>query len=432
MAGPTRSRRILPKLLVILVVSAIGLEVGSRLLDRLRGKPWIAEERRAAIEEFCRQLSGDAFTPADKRDEPPGAEDFESSVLQPYVSWEHPSTQRLIAEDVEYFRSPQSKATLDIYILGGSVAQLFGQLGVDKLAEIVQLEPGLRSKPIRIHNYACAGYKQPQQAIGLAYLLALGHEPDAVIDINGLNEAAIGWSNAELGSNPLYPSLAHWAKATNGIRADPEMVGYLHDVRASQDRARTFGEKFLRSGLWRSCFLEHVASLKLDRLRRQYVRAYGILTTYIAERPKEAETSGPEFPRDDEGIAAMILRSWTENSISLAGMCQERGIAFVHVLQPTLLDEGSKPLTQKEIDGGTAVPAWGVGVRKLYPRMREAGPRLAERGIAFVDLSRVFQDHPEDIYYDVCHFQEHGNEILAVAMANALSKALRERGGTPR
>jgi hypothetical protein len=246
-----------------------------------------------------------------------------------------------------------------------------------------------------------------------------------VIDIDGLNEAAVGWSNAKSGANPLYPSLAHWAKATKGIRADPEMVGYLHDLRESQDRAREFGEWFLRTGLWRSSFLEHVASLRLDRLRRRYVRDYATLMGYIAERPKEAETSGPEFPKDDEGIAEMILRSWTENSISLAGMCGERGIAFVHVLQPTLLDEGSKPLTQKEIDGGTAVPEWGVGVRKLYPRMREAGPKLAERGVAFFDMTRVFQDHPEDIYYDVCHFKERGNEILAVAVAEALLKVLK-------
>lgn len=427
MASPTRSRRILPKLLVILVVSAIGLEVGSRVLDRVRGRPWIAEERRAAIEAVCRQLSRDAFTPGEKRDEANDAAEFESSVLQPYVGWEHPSTQTLIAEDVEYYRTSESKATVDIHLLGGSVAQLFGQLGAGKLVEVLQLDPGLRGKPMRIHNYACAGYKQPQQALNLAYLLALGHEPDVVIDIDGFNEAALGWSNAKSGTNPLYPSLAHWAKATNGVRADPEMVEFLHEVRVTQDRARAFGEGFLASGLWRSCFVEHVGSLRLESLRRAYIRAYGILTTYIVERPKEAETSGPEFPQDDEGIAEMIVRSWMENSISLAGMCQERGIVYFHVLQPTLHDEGSKPLTQKEIDGAGAVPAWIEGVRKLYPRLREAGPKLTERGVAFHDMTRVFQDHPEDVYYDVCHFGELGNEILAVAMAEELGKTLRPR-----
>lgn len=432
MTKTPRQRRILVGIVVIPLLTGIGLEVGARLLDHLRGKPWVVEDRRAAIEEVCRQLSRRAFIPGEKPGEAREADGYESSILQPYVGWEHPSTQRQIADDVEYFRSRDSQATFDVHLLGGSVAQLFGQFGAPRFIEVLGADPVLRSRPIRVHNYACAGYKQPQQAMDLAYLLALGHEPDAVIDMDGFNEAALGWNNAKNGANPLYPSLPHWAKATNGIRADPELVEHLHEVRGRQDRALAFGEALLRSGLWRSCFLDHVGSLRFESLRREYVRAYGDLTRYIAERPKEAETSGPEFPQDDEGIADMIVRSWTENSISLAGMCAERGIAYLHVLQPTLFDEGSKQLTQKEIDGSTADPTWIEGVRKLYPRLREAGPRLTECGIDFFDATRIFQDHPEDVYYDVCHFKEHGNEVLAAAMAEALGKVLAERGETSR
>jgi hypothetical protein len=170
-----------------------------------------------------------------------------------------------------------------------------------------------------------------------------------------------------------------------------------------------------------------VGSLRFESLRRGYIRAYRELTRYIADRPKEAETSGPEYPQDDEGIEEMIVRSWTENSVSLSGMCDERRIAYLHVLQPTLYDEGSKPLTQKEIDGATADTTWIEGVTRLYPRLREAVSRLAERKVPFFDATHVFQDHPEDVYYDVCHFKEHGNEILAVAVAQALGDALRER-----
>ena len=427
MAGSSRFRRFSTGLVFVLLASAIGLEVGSRLLDRLRGRPWVVEERRAAIEEVCQQLSRRAFTPAEKVPEARDAEGYELSILQPYVGWEHPSTQQLVSDDAAYFQTPGSKKTFDVYVLGGSVAQLFGSLGVAKFAETLGADPILHARPIAVHNYACAGYKQPQQAMDLAYLLALGHQPDAVIDLDGFNEAALGWSNARDGANPLYPSLAHWAKATNGIRADPEMVDRLHDVRELQDRALAFGQAFLGSGLWRSCFLEHVGSLRFESLRRRYVNAYRDLTRYIAGRPKEAETSGPEFPQDDEGIAEMIVRSWTENSISLSGMCDERRIAYLHVLQPTLHDEGSKPLTQKEIDGATADAKWIEGVKKLYPRLREAGSRLSERGVPYFDATQVFHDHPEDVYYDVCHFKEHGNEILAVAVAEALAKALRER-----
>jgi hypothetical protein len=104
-------------------------------------------------------------------------------------------------------------------------------------------------------------------------------------------------------------------------------------------------------------------------------------------------------------------------------MCAARGITYLHVLQPALPDPDTKPLTPKEIEGGTADPAWIEGVHLLYPRFRGAGARLRERGIAFLDATGVFRDHPEDVYVDVCHFEEHGNEILADAIAAALLEA---------
>jgi len=66
-------------------------------------------------------------------------------------------------------------------------------------------------------------------------------------------------------------------------------------------------------------------------------------------------------------------------------------------------------------------------VQKLYPRMREAGERLAGREIAFFDASGVLREPPEAVYTDVCHFGEHGNEILADAIAPALSDAAASR-----
>ena len=430
MARRSKARRFLIGLAVIPAATAIGLEVGSRVLDRLRGKPWFVEERRAAIAEVCRLLSHRAFVPGEKKDEASATMPQEASILQPYVGWEHPSTQELIAQDVEYFRRPGSKRAFDVYVLGGSVAQMFGQLGVPKLVELLGRDERLAGRPIRIHDYACAGYKQPQQATNLAYLLALGHEPDAVIEMDGFNEAALGWSNAKNGTNPLYPSMTHWAAATSGTRADPTMVEHLHLVRVSQDRAREFGESFLASGLWRSCFLEHAGSLRLESLRRRYVQAYRTLTEYLAQRPKEVETSGPAYPEDDAGLERTIVRSWRENSISLYGMCAQRGIPYLHVLQPTLYDEGSKPLTEKEKSVAQADPTWIEGVRRIYPLLRADSARIAERGIAWCDASGVFADHPEDVYYDICHFREHGNEILAVTVADALLRSMREPGAS--
>jgi hypothetical protein len=44
----------------------------------------------------------------------------------------------------------------------------------------------------------------------------------------------------------------------------------------------------------------------------------------------------------------------------------------------------------------------------------------------------VFQDHPEDVYYDVCHFRELGNELLATPVAEAVLRALPAGGSGSR
>jgi hypothetical protein len=421
----TRMRRVLIGIVVIPLLSAIGLEVGCRVIDRLRGKPWDADKNREKIEQLCLALSQHAYVPGEEFEQPGEPRKSEDSILQPYVGWEHPSTQLMIANDMAYFQRKDSEEFYDVYVLGGSVAQLFGQQGVATLVEVLHRDPRLESRQIKIHDYACAGFKEPQQVMGLAYLLALGHEPDALIELDGFNESALGWSNVKFGTNPLYPSVPHWASATKGLRADPEMIDHLHATRESQERARDFGEWFLATGAWKSCFLEHVAAVRLKKLRQAYVQAYRTLLWHIKERPKDAEVSGPRFPEDGEAIVEMIVRAWMETSISLDAMCEARGITYLHVLQPTLTDAGSKPLTQKEIDGAAQDPTWLEGVQRIYPRLREAGPRLAERGVAFYDASRVFLNHTEDLYYDVCHFTERGNEILAVPVAEALLRAMR-------
>jgi len=42
------------------------------------------------------------------------------------------------------------------------------------LVENLQRDPRFHDRPIRVHNYALAGYKEPQQVMMLAYLFAMG------------------------------------------------------------------------------------------------------------------------------------------------------------------------------------------------------------------------------------------------------------------
>jgi lysophospholipase L1-like esterase len=114
---------------------------------------------------------------------------------------------------------------------------------------------------------------------------------------------------------------------------------------------------------------------------------------------------------------------WVQGSITMRGLCAARGIPYLHVLQPTLHDRGSKPLTEKEIANSTADPYWIEGVEHVYPKLRAAGDRLAERGIDYVDATRAFTGEIQDLYYDPCHFVEAGNVVLADRIADTLVRA---------
>jgi hypothetical protein len=123
-------------------------------------------------------------------------------------------------------------------------------------------------------------------------------------------------------------------------------------------------------------------------------------------------------------VTAGAVRSWIEGSRSLQAICEARSIAYLHVLQPTLHDTGSKTLTGDEIVGSRAPDAYIDGVHLGYPRLREAAGSLRNLGIHFLDASMIFKDVKEGIYVDNCHFNLAGNRLLARAIAPALADCL--------
>ena len=423
MTAIPRRRRVLVGITASILVTAIGLEVGCRIVDRVRGKPWSAEASRLAIERICTMLTRISYEPGKERPPEEVVRLARASILNPYTGWEEKLTQQRIAQDAAYYRTDEAREAFDVLVLGGSVAYFFGEQGGPALVERVRDAPGFRGREIVFHNYALGGYKQPQPALALAFLLAHGNEPDVVIEVDGFNEAAIGWANGKTGMHPAYPSVHHWTSATNGMGARPEMLDRLVAVRVAQDRAREFGERFLRSGAWRSCFLDHVGSLVLERRRRAYVAAFDDLTHGLADTIQEDAGGGPAFDASDAGIAEAIVTAWAQGSITMRALCDARSIPYVHVLQPTLHDAGSKPLTGKEVAAGTADANWIEGVKQVYPKLREAGVVLAGRGIDYVDATRAFEGETGDLYYDACHFVARGNVILAELVAARLLEA---------
>src|SRR5262249_17471047 len=94
---------------------------------------------------------------------------------------------------------------------------------------------------------------------------------------------------------------------------------------------------------------------------------------------------------------------------------------YYHFLQPNQYPPGSKPLSPEErrLAYWHDLPARSI-IEEGYPLLREAGKRLARRGVRFHDLSLAFARVEATLYVDNwCHFNPKGNEILAEAMPHA-------------
>ena len=384
----------------------------------------------------ARERLGSGFDTVNGRIPLPGKEDEGSAlgprklgdlILQPYLGWEHLGTDQILDGEAAYFRSRESAANYDVFLFGGSVAMGFGQDASLRLIERLGADPRLAGRTIQVHNYARGAYKQPQQVMFLSYLLNLGLKPDAVIEIDGFNEVALGWDNAVGHVHPLYPALGQWTALAHDQRVSWPLVALLHEVKTRQDETSRFGGWALESGIWRSCVLGELAIFRLDALRGDTLEAHQRLFDHLQQGGANPVISGPAYPQEQLSAFGLIVRAWEESSHILYGICRQRSIDYLHVLQPTLFDEGSKPLTAAEIASSGTPELWIAGARTGYPLLRLAGGRLREAGVPFLDASLLFADVREDLYYDGCHFGTRGNEILADAIAEAFRAALDTR-----
>jgi hypothetical protein len=107
---------------------------------------------------------------------------------------------------------PVAKAGDDQVILGifgGSVGVWFCQLGAPRLVERLRANPYFKEREIVPLCFAHEGYKQPQQALVLAYFLSIGQRFDLVVNIDGFNDVALSSLNNAAGMDISMPSVQH-------------------------------------------------------------------------------------------------------------------------------------------------------------------------------------------------------------------------------
>jgi hypothetical protein len=395
-----------------------------------RGTPYDAAQTRRRITTLY--TTTDAIAPTVNA----GGKEIDAESARFYRVWHpHPfyafddfQSPPAMQKDIAAFLGPRDPNELTILLVGGSVAWLFQPEGTNALSTKLLADPRFAGRTVRFLNYARPAFKEPQQLMLVAYFLDLGIQPDVVLNLDGFNEAALAWNNIQVNVDPLYPDFGIWAHTVRSGISDRHDLDILLDIREMQLEVSKIAKFAIRHDLYASALL---GRMTLSRLTWRASHAANRRQDYVGRLAGDPtkDMHGPETVGGaDAGIEAAV-RNWRESSRSIQALCADRSILYLHVLQPTLHDTGSKPLTAQEISTQGNNTTFIEGVHRIYPLLKKAGAELRAHGVSFHDESMCFADVTETVYYDHCHFHGLGNEIVATRIAEALLGSWPKSGG---
>jgi hypothetical protein len=356
-----------------------------------------------------------------------------ADVLHPYFGPIHRPGVRQETNNVG-FGSPytfpyprQNERQFLVGIFGGSVARRFCDQGAPALIAALRLEPRLANRDVVPLCFSHEGYKQPQQVLVLAYFLSLGQSYDAVVNIDGFNEVALGDMNAQRGRDISMPSPLHVDPIINLIdqtTLTPVKLGALARISRLKERLNSLTRMMERNG---------VAALNfaLERYYRYTYNAYSIEVGRFAGLASERSDASPVLltpPAKTRGegtdVYADIATQWAAGSVLMRDILAARGALYVHVLQPNQYFTTRRfGAAEARVARNPAQP-FKVSVERGYPALERHAAQL-QRSERFADATTLF-DHEDAAVYedDCCHYTQRGNELMAAFVAAQIRRAL--------
>jgi hypothetical protein len=429
---PNLRLRALALIAAYLAFAGIVAEATSFFAYRILFQSWFSY---ADVERERRQIAGSSG--AEPSDDGTGADSGDASIPRPlYVP--HPYLGYVYdpSADNEVYRQlhfgvpiaesgfvdvipPVQKRGPDRFVLGivgGSVAYQVATLGGRALKAELRKSPALRGKQIVLVRLALGGWKQPQQVMVLSYVLAMGGEFDAVVNVDGFNEVALSpFHNLPHGVAPHYPRTWYdFAPSNPGSFAGlsflrAQFAGWMSALRYSI--AANLVWKLVDANLgWRLANGPNMPQANAPAGKLSF-----------SERGDRLYPSQGNVQRDLAWI-------WAQGSRTLRQIANGAGALYVHALQPNQYT-GSKPLSAEERSSAfqTAHP-YAEPAAKGYPHLLREGRGLRAEGVHFLDLTSAFDEERETLYVDsCCHFNTRGNEILARRIGREIVRLLDRR-----
>lgn len=420
-------RSLTKKVLVLIVAGglAIGaLEVGaSRVYARYKHRPFDRAEVTSRLLGAA-AAEADPATPSPMVDDPRVAD--QPVIIHPYFGYV--ANPGKISNVNQYgFFGPVPFATRGpdvvlVAVLGGSVAGQLVKAGGDVLRHQLAAEGGFRGRRIEVINLALGGYKQPQQLLVLATLLALGAQFDVVVNLDGFNEIDGAKDNQQDGVNPFYPYT--WNLHARQV-LDSDAAVHIAKADAIRSRRDVLRGWFARWPVAHSIFLLTLWDV-LDQRQEAALRAEtGALRDAVAAQGLTLQQSGPPVSfADEESMYVEYGEVWARASLEMAQLCAGFGIRYYHFLQPNQYLPGSKTLTDEEravaFDPDVAETQ---RVEIAYPLLTARGRELRAQGVRFNDLTMLFRDERRSVYGDTCcHLNRLGNELMAAEIARTVGE----------
>jgi hypothetical protein len=381
-------------------------------------EPLPTPEDRLVVREAVHPYFG--FTHA-----PGTAYDIPESLREPGVEPPRRTTNNhgFVSAHAYPFRKTRDEQFV-VGLFGGSVGVFFCELGAPRLVEALTRHAWFRDREIVPLCFSHEGYKQPQQALVLAYFLSIGQAFDVVVNIDGFNDVALATLNAERGLESAMPSVQHLDPLVALINQSALTPDKLDSLTAIVHGRRRLTELIARMRSNRIAAVNLVLERMYRRAFDAYTRELGRFSNLPANPPDNPLVQVARTPKDASHApsAAALAATWTSGSRLMHDMLTARGAAYLHVLQP------NQYWTRRRFSEAEAAVAlndaspYKNSVAEAYPVLLAAAKSdLASTGVAFLDATGIFDDEPAAVYMDnCCHYTRAGNERLADVIARSI------------
>ena len=296
---------------------------------------------------------------------------------------------------------------LRILVTGGSFAETLSTRGFLERA-FNRIAAGRVKKQVSVFGAAIEGYKQPQQALTLAFVLAVGAKFDVVINIDGFNEVVLPYQdNYVVKDYPFFPR--SWHLRIGGKGSGVKVAGEMSYLNERKERMIA---SLSSNMVYRSAAAGLVAEWRLNDVTKRIADLGG----RIDGDSLTFEQSGPfAGGLKMEEVVAQSVDVWSRSSLLMKAISDGHRIEYYHVLQPNQYAPDSKVFSDEE-RAWHVKPDDPVGriATVAYPLLIERGRTLVKSVPTYIDATRLFADKRRTVYADnCCHLNRLGYELIA-------------------